>query len=353
MPAKRRGRPAAKQSAKKQNAGSVIENAPIKESAIEVIEEVTEENNALEALRQLSILGSDSGDFNQLQDLHPQDATTNPTLILSAAKMTQYKHLVDDAIQYGKAKQLTDDALISEICDRLIINFGKEILQIIPGVVSTEVDASLSFNTQASILKAHKFIDMYEEVGVKRDRILIKLASTWEGVKAAEILEREGTHCNMTLLFSLPQVTAVHECTMNTKYSQISLPYPLQAVAAAEAGATLVSPFVGRILDWWKTKHPENTYNGPDDPGVQSVTKIYNYYKFFGYKTVVMGASFRSVEQILEIAGCDKLTISPKLLMELKHLPASRVSRKLNPEGKSVDRLDIDEPTFRYTMIIL
>jgi len=273
---------------------------------------------------------ADTGDFNQIHKYTPEDSTTNPTLLLAAAQMPEYKHLLEEAIAY--AKNLNSENLVKEVCDRLSVNFGCEILKLIPGYVSTEVDAHLSFDTEGSIAKAKKLIKQYEEAGYGRDRILIKLASTWEGVKAAESLEKEGIHCNMTLLFGF-----------------------YQAVACAEAGATLISPFVGRILDWYKKATGKN-FEGYEDPGVQSVTQIYNYFKKFGYKTIVMGASFRNAGEIIELAGCDKLTISPQLLSELNQMkdPNTILRRRLDPEeAKDLNLEKIEEITesrFRWEL---
>jgi transaldolase len=244
--------------------------------------------------------------------VQPTDATTNPSLIFTAAQNPTYAHYIDDAIAYASKHGGGDKALTLELTlDRLAINLGVEILRIVPGVVSTEIDARLSFDTEASVARARRVIKMYEEVGIKRDRILIKLSSTWEGISAARILEKEGIHCNMTLLFSMAQ-----------------------AVAAHEAGATLISPFVGRILDWHVANTDKKKYAPEEDPGVVSVTKIYNYYKSIGSKTIVMGASFRNKGEILALAGCDKLTISPSLLEELKK-SNDPVQRMLKPVDAS------------------
>jgi transaldolase len=250
--------------------------------------------NQLDQLKQFTTVVADTGDFESMKTYQPQDATTNPSLILQAAAKPEYKHLVDQAITEGKATGLTGAALMDAILDRILILFGLEILKIVPGRVSTEVDARLSFDTAATIAKAHTLIAAYEKAGHSRERILIKIASTWEGIKAAEALAKEGIHCNLTLLFSFAQ-----------------------AVACAEAGVQLISPFVGRILDWHK-KETGKDYQEDEDPGVISVRAIYNYYKKFGYKTEVMGASFRNKGEILALAGCDLLTISPGLLGELQ-----------------------------------
>lgn len=269
----------------------------------------------LEQLKKVTTIVADSGDINSIKSILPIDATTNPSLILKSAKEEQYSYLLNSAIQ-----KTDDPSNITDICDRLIVNFGCEILKHIPGRISSEVDARFSFDTQASIEKGQKLISMYEEAGVPRERVLIKLAATWQGIKAAEQLEKEGIHCNLTLLFSLPQ-----------------------AIACAEAGVTLISPFVGRILDWFKAKDDKD-YCGKDDPGVKSVTKIYNYYKTYGYQTVVMGASFRNTEEIVQLAGCDFLTISPDLIHQLSEmdgelevkLDSSKVVTKSNADIKKL-----------------
>ncbi|MGL1959064.1 MAG: transaldolase [Colwellia sp.] len=259
--------------------------------------------NLLEQLKKVTIVVADSGDVDSIKSLNPTDATTNPSLILQAAKLPQYQHLITEAI--NKAGSDVDD-----ICDQLIVNFGCEILKHIPGRISSEVDARLSFDTQASIEKGRKLIALYEQAGISKDRVLIKLASTWQGIKAAEQLEQEGISCNLTLLFSMAQ-----------------------AVACAEANITLISPFVGRILDWYK-KAEGKEFVGADDPGVQSVTAIYDYYKANAYNTVVMGASFRNTQEIIELAGCDLLTISPALLNELQ-----------DTEGELITKLSADKPS--------
>jgi len=284
--------------------------------------------NQLDQLKRFTKVVADTGDFATLKEFAPQDATTNPSLILKAAQMSGYKSLVDRAIAEGRKSSLTGDALVGQIMDDLLIQFGTEILKIVPGRVSTETDASLSFDTQALIEKAHRFIALYKEQGIGRERILIKIASTWEGIRAAEVLQKEGINCNMTLLFSMPQ-----------------------AVAAAEAGAKLISPFVGRILDWYK-KSTGRDYAPADDPGVLSVKEIYAYYKKFGHPTEVMGASFRNKGEILELAGCDLLTISPQLLGELKASTDS-IERKLDPataRNAKIERLPLDEKKFRWLL---
>ncbi|NGZ84313.1 transaldolase [Duganella aceris] len=278
--------------------------------------------NQLEQLKKFTTVVADTGDFQSIQAYTPRDATTNPSLILKAVQKEEYKPLLEKAVRDNL------DSSTSEVIDHLLIAFGKQILRVIPGRVSTEIDAGLSFNTNASVAKGRELIRLYEKAGIERERVLIKMASTWEGIRAAEILEKEGIHCNMTLLFSLAQ-----------------------AIACAEAGAQLISPFVGRIYDWYK-KSTGIDYVGGEDPGVQSVKRIYNYYRKFGYKTEVMGASFRNVGQILELAGCDLLTISPDLLQKLAESDAP-VERKLSAEsgaGAGIGKISLDEPTFRFMM---
>jgi transaldolase len=281
----------------------------------------------LEQLRGYTTVVSDSGDFNAIQQFRPQDATTNPSLIAAAAEMPAYQPVVDGVLKQVRKDAgagVSDKTIAAQAFRPLEVAFGLKILDIIPGRVSTEVDARLSYDTAKSIEEAHAIIALYDKAGISRDRVLIKLASTWEGIRAAEILEKEGIHCNMTLLFGLHQ-----------------------AVAAAEAHATLISPFVGRILDWYK-KDTGKDYKGADDPGVHSVTTIYNYYKKFGYKTVVMGASFRNIGEITELAGCDLLTIAPKLLTELESTQGN-LSRKLDPANAQkldIKKIPIDKATF-------
>ena len=279
----------------------------------------------LDQLTKMTVVVADTGDINSIQKFKPRDATTNPSLILKAVQKDDYKPLLEKTVRDHASKP------VGAIIDRLLIAFGTEILKIIPGRVSTEVDARLSFDTQASIDKGRELIKLYQDAGIGRERILIKLASTWEGIRAAEVLQKEGIHCNMTLLFSLAQ-----------------------AAACAEAGAQLISPFVGRIYDWYKknagSAWDEAKDGGANDPGVKSVRRIYAYYKKFGYKTEVMGASFRTPGQILELAGCDLLTISPDLLQKLQE-STETVERKLSPEmGKGVDieRVPVDESSFRF-----
>lgn len=251
-------------------------------------------SNKLEQLRKLTTVVADTGDVEEIAKYHPEDATTNPSLILKAAQLADYKDLIDSSIAYAKSQSADKAQQVVDTCDMLAVNIGKEILKIVPGRISTEVDARLSYDTEKSVIKARQLIKMYNDAGIKNDRILIKLASTWEGIRAGEILEKEGINCNLTLLFSFAQ-----------------------ARACAEAGVFLISPFVGRIMDWYKAKEGHG-FAGAEDPGVISVTNIYNYYKEHDYKTVVMGASFRNIDEILELAGCDRLTISPQLLQELK-----------------------------------
>jgi transaldolase len=278
----------------------------------------------LEQLRAMTTVVADTGDMEAIRAFKPTDCTTNPTLILKAAQMEAYKHLVDEAIEWGKSHR----AVTSQVTDRLAVNFGAELTRIVPGRVSTEVDADLSFDTQGSVQKARALIADYETRGISRERILIKLASTWEGIRAAEILQKEGIDCNMTLIFSIAQ-----------------------AAACADANAFLISPFVGRILDWY-VKSTGQTYTAETDPGVLSVRAIYAYYKTHGIKTVVMGASFRNIGEIEALAGCDRLTISPQLLDELAKSDAS-LQRKLDPAARNPDtpaRMALDEKAFRFMM---
>jgi transaldolase len=284
--------------------------------------------NQLDQLKKFTKVVADTGDFDSLKEFTPLDATTNPSLILKAAQMPAYKALVEKAIADGRKSNLTGKAQISHIVDLVLVEFGGEILKIVPGRVSTETDANLSFDTQGLVTKAHKFIDLYKAKGIARERVLIKIASTWEGIQAAKILQKEGINCNLTLLFSLAQ-----------------------AVACAESGVKLISPFVGRILDWYKAKTGKD-YAAAEDPGVVSVREIYAYYKKFGHATEVMGASFRNIGEILELAGCDLLTISPSLLAELKKSNAP-VTRKLDPaaaKNANITKLDLDEKTFRLML---
>lgn len=283
----------------------------------------------LEQLRKMTTIVVDTGDIESIKKYHPTDATTNPSLIGGAIKKPEYQNLIEDAVKYSEKNAKTPSERCPLLIDKLFVNVGVEILKIIPGRVSTEVDARLSFDVEGSIKKAKSLIGLYEEAGISRDRILIKLASTWEGGLAARELEKMGIHCNMTLLFSLPQ-----------------------AIHCAESGATLISPFVGRILDWYKQHMKVEAYAPEDDPGVQSVAQIYHYFKKFGYKTQVMGASFRNKEQILQLAGCDLLTISPQFLEELSHAEGE-VQRFLDPEkAKQMDirKIPMDEKTFRLML---
>lgn len=264
----------------------------------------------LDSLRKMTVVVADTGDIDAIKKYQPQDATTNPSLILSASALPQYAPLIDEAIAYAKAQSANKAQQLIDAEDKLAVNIGLEILKIVPGRISTEVDARLSYDTQATVEKARKLIALYNAAGISNDRILIKIASTWQGIRAAEILEKEGINCNLTLLFS-----------------------EAQARACAEAGVYLISPFVGRILDWYKANTDKKEYARAEDPGVISVTKIYNYYKEYGYKTVVMGASFRNVGEITELAGCDRLTIAPALLKELQENSTALV-RKLEYKGE-------------------
>ena len=282
----------------------------------------------LDQLKQFTTVVADTGDFESIRKYAPQDATTNPTLIFKAVQLPEYKPLLDKAIADNRGSSLSGPSLHKKIIDDLLIAFGVEILDIVPGRVSTEVDARLSFDAEATVQKARYLIGLYEKVGIDRKRVLIKIASTWEGARAAEVCEKEGIHCNLTLMFSLAQ-----------------------AIACAEAGVTLISPFVGRIYDYYK-KATGKEYVGAEDPGVQSVQKIYTYYKKFGYKTQVMGASFRNVGEILELAGSDLLTISPDLLAKLQEAEGS-ITRKLSPEAAKsadVERIDVTEKVFRWML---
>jgi transaldolase len=281
----------------------------------------------LEQLRKVTTVVADSGDINSIKKFQPTDSTTNPSLIAAAAQMPEYQQIVDDVLQQAR-KDAGDGASDKDVAalafKTLAVAFGRKILDIVPGRVSTEVDARLSYDTEKTLEQARDIIAQYDKAGISRDRVLIKIASTWPGIKAAEILEKEGIHCNLTLLFGLHQ-----------------------AIACAEAKVTLISPFVGRILDWYK-KDTGKDYSGADDPGVKSVTTIYNYYKHFGYKTVVMGASFRNIGEITELAGCDLLTIAPKLLEELDTTEGD-LPRKLDPEKTKdlqIEKIPMDEATF-------
>lgn len=282
----------------------------------------------LEQLREMTVVVADTGDIQAIETFKPRDATTNPSLITAAAQMPQYQGIVDDTLR-GARETLGKDASAAQVAtlafERLAVSFGRKILEVIPGRVSTEVDARLSFDTDASVRVGRELIAMYEAQGVSRDRILIKIAATWEGIQAAAVLEKEGIHTNLTLLFGLHQ-----------------------AIACAENGITLISPFVGRILDWYKKDTGRDSYAPAEDPGVLSVTEVYNYYKKFGYKTEVMGASFRNVGEIVELAGCDLLTIAPSLLAELQSTEGELV-RKLDPAksaNESIEKISIDKATF-------
>lgn len=284
--------------------------------------------SALDQLKKYTVVVADTGDFNAIEEYKPQDATTNPSLILAAAKMPAYQHLVDQAIKQGLAKDGSEEEQLTHVMDKLFVSFGLEILKKIPGRVSTEVDARLSFDKEGMLSRARQLISLYEEAGVSKERVLIKLSSTWEGIQAGrELEEKYGIHCNMTLLFSFAQ-----------------------AVACAEAKVTLISPFVGRILDWYKENTDRKSYEPNEDPGVVSVTKIYNYYKKFGYSTVVMGASFRNTGEVKALAGCDLLTISPGLLGELSQ-DHSAVAPTLSPQKAAaceLKQVHLDEKEFRW-----
>ena len=285
----------------------------------------------LDQLSQMTVVVADTGDLEAIRKFTPRDATTNPSLILAAAQIPAYQNLIDEALRSSRKLMGSDAAVedvVREALDEISVIFGKEILKIVPRRVSTEVDARLSFDTDATIEKGRKLIRLYNDAGISNDRVLIKIASTWEGIKAAEVLEKEGIHCNLTLLFGFGQ-----------------------AVACAEAGVTLISPFVGRILDWYKAETGRDSYPGAEDPGVLSVTKIFNYYKSFGYKTEVMGASFRNLDEIIELAGCDLLTISPKLLDQLRETnqPLVRKLDASNPVG-GVQKVELDRDGFDALM---
>lgn len=291
----------------------MTETQPAKKSRVE---------NQFDKLKHLTTIVADTGDIEAIRKFKPEDATTNPSLIYNAATMDAYQNLVDDAVAYGNGD-------VEIVMDKLAVNFGVEITKIVPGYVSTEVDARLSFDTEATITKARKIIELYKEAGVDKSRILIKIAATWEGIKAAEVLEKEGISCNLTLIFSIAQ-----------------------AIACAEANCTLISPFVGRIMDWYKKKDGVDGYKPCEDPGVKSVTSIYNYYKKYRHKTIVMGASFRNVDEILELAGCDRLTIAPALLETLTNC-TDEVDQKLDASKSSsmdIAKVDMNEKTFRWMM---
>ena len=283
--------------------------------------------NLLDQLAAMTVVVADTGDLEAIRQFTPRDATTNPSLILAAAQIPAYQDLIDRSLRESRqaiGSEAGADAVVSEALDEISVIFGKEILKIVPGRVSTEVDARLSYDTEATVVKAHKLIGLYEQAGIGRERVLIKIASTWEGIRAAERLEKDGIHCNLTLLFGFAQ-----------------------AVACAEAGVTLISPFVGRILDWYKKSTGRESYPGPEDPGVVSVTQIFNYFKTYGYRTEVMGASFRNTQEIIELAGCDLLTISPSLMDQLRSTEAE-LQRKLdaNAPGTTEARISIDQANF-------
>jgi len=283
--------------------------------------------NLAECLKRYTIVVADTGDIEAIAQHHPQDATTNPSLLYQAAGMPANRHLVEEATEEAIGRGGAQEQMAEELIDRLFVLFGCEILKVVPGRVSTEVAASLSFDRPGTLAKARKLISMYEKKSISRERVLIKIASTWEGIRAAEILEKEGIHCNLTLLFSFAQ-----------------------AVACAEAGVTLISPFVGRIYDWHKKQNGGAEVPPDEDPGIASVTRIYNYYKKYGYQTQVMGASFRNVNQIVRLAGCDLLTISPELLEHLEHSEGI-LDRKLDPDkakASNDEKLHLDEKTFRW-----
>src|SRR5436190_4036217 len=284
--------------------------------------------NPLEQLKKFTKVVADTADFESIKDFKPEDATTNPSLVYAATQKQQYAHLLERVLADRKKSGLRGNQQIEDICDHLLVQFGTDILEIVPGRVSTETDARLSYNVEASIKKARRLIELYEERKIPRERVLIKIASTWEGLLAAEQLQKEGIKCNLTLMFSL-----------------------VQAVRAAEAKVQLISPFVGRIYDWYKA-HEKRDYTGPEDPGVQSVQEIYTYYKKFDYTTEVMGASFRNTGQIRELAGCDCLTISPELMKELSE-STEPLERKLDPEKAKqakIDKLELDEKKFRWLL---
>ena len=281
--------------------------------------------NQLDGIKKFTTVVADSGDIESIRHYQPEDATTNPSLLLKAAGLEQYGHLIDDAVAYAKKQSSKRETQVIDACDKLAVNFGAEILKSIPGRVSTEVDARLSYDKEKSIAKARYLVELYASQGIEKSRILIKLASTWEGIRAAEVLEKEGIHCNLTLLFSFAQ-----------------------ARACAEAGVFLISPFVGRIYDWYQQREPMDPYVVEEDPGVKSVRNIYDYFKQHRYNTVVMGASFRRTEQILALAGCDRLTIAPALLKELQEKEAP-VERKLIPASQHFHRPEpMSEAEFRW-----
>jgi len=287
--------------------------------------------NLLDQLAAMTVVVADTGDIDAIRQFTPRDATTNPSLILAAVQIPAYQELIDRSLRESRqamGEEAGADAVVAEALDEISVTFGKEILRIVPGRVSTEVDARLSYNTEATVTKARKLIGLYAQAGIGRERVLIKIASTWEGIRAAERLEREGIHCNLTLLFGFAQ-----------------------AVACAEAGVTLISPFVGRILDWFKKTTGRDSYPGPEDPGVLSVSRIFNYYKTYGYRTEVMGASFRNTDQIIELAGCDLLTIAPSLMDQLRSTDGTLVRRRdAAAPGPTEERISLDEAGFRNLM---
>jgi len=283
--------------------------------------------NLLDQLAAMTVVVADTGDIEAIRQFTPRDATTNPSLILAAAQIPAYQDLIDRSLRESReaiGSEAGADAVVSEALDEISVTFGKEILKIVPGRVSTEVDARLSYDTEATVAKAHKLIGLYEQAGIGRERVLIKIASTWEGIRAAERLEKDGIHCNLTLLFGFAQ-----------------------AVACAEAGITLISPFVGRILDWYKKSTGRESYPGPEDPGVISVTQIFNYFKTYGYRTEVMGASFRNIDEIIELAGCDLLTIAPALMDQLRSTEGVLLRRlDATAPGSTEMRINIDQTSF-------
>ena len=293
-----------------------------------IADETKTKLNQLEQLKRFSKVVADTADFESIKDFKPEDATTNPSLVYAATQKQQYDHLLDEVLKNRKNSGLSGQAQFEDLCDHLLVQFGTDILQIVPGRVSTETDARLSYDVKGSINKARRLIQLYAERKIPRERVLIKIASTWEGLAAAEQLQKEGIRCNLTLMFSL-----------------------VQAVRAAEAKVQLISPFVGRIYDWYK-KEMKRDYTGPEDPGVQSVTEIFTYYKKFGIKTEVMGASFRNTGQIRELAGCDCLTISPELMKELSQ-STEPLERKLDPEKPKlakIEKMELDEKKFRWLL---
>lgn len=286
--------------------------------------------NALESLKAMTTVVADTGDINSIKAYTPTDATTNPSLIYEAAQMPAYQALIDDAVAYGRKTGRTAGDRLTNTMDKLFMNFGQEILKIVPRLVSIEVDARLSFDTEGTLHRAHKIIQLFQEHGISKDRILIKIASTWEGIQAARQLEQDGIHCNMTLLFGMGQ-----------------------AMACAQVGAYLISPFVGRILDWYKAKEQREGYAPFEDPGVKSVHRIYSYYKTYGYKTFVMGASFRNVDEVKALAGCDLLTIGPKFLKMLQEEPRELprvLSQEYALQHCRDEKIDLDEKTFRWLL---